>query len=72
MRVTEQIDALEALGTEPVQYLFVPRVTSSISCAAPRDPRRRARDYGGYLVAVKLLEANPIVTSRTTFQFLEL
>src|SRR5262249_59839289 len=30
MRVTEQIDALEALATEPVQYLFVPRVFASI------------------------------------------
>jgi phospholipid/cholesterol/gamma-HCH transport system permease protein len=30
MRVTEQIDALTALGTEPVQYLIVPRVTASV------------------------------------------
>src|SRR4029077_5374390 len=30
MRVTEQIDALKALATEPVQYLFVPRVIAGI------------------------------------------
>ncbi len=30
MRVTEQIDALTTLATEPVQYLIVPRVLASI------------------------------------------
>jgi len=30
MRVTEQIDALTSLGTEPVQYLIVPRVVAAI------------------------------------------
>jgi phospholipid/cholesterol/gamma-HCH transport system permease protein len=30
MRVTEQIDAIECLGTEPIQYLIVPRFFSII------------------------------------------
>lgn len=30
MRVTEQIDAIEVLGVDPVGYLFVPRVLSGI------------------------------------------
>ncbi|HZU53691.1 MAG TPA: ABC transporter permease [Holophagaceae bacterium] len=30
MRVTEQIDALECLATDPVHYLFVPRLLASI------------------------------------------
>lgn len=30
MRVTEQIDALECLATDPVQYLFVPRLLAAI------------------------------------------
>ena len=30
MRVTEQLDALEALATDPVQYLFVPRVIAGM------------------------------------------
>ena len=44
MRVTEQIDALKALATEPIQYLFVPRVIAGIDHAAvPGHPRRRPR-----------------------------
>jgi phospholipid/cholesterol/gamma-HCH transport system permease protein len=30
MQVTEQIDALECLATDPIQYLFVPRLLASI------------------------------------------
>ena len=30
MKVTEQIDALKSLATEPVQYLFVPRVVAGV------------------------------------------
>ena len=30
MRVTEQIDALECLATDPVHYLFVPRLVAAI------------------------------------------
>jgi phospholipid/cholesterol/gamma-HCH transport system permease protein len=30
MRVTEQIDALESMGTNPIHYLVVPRVLASI------------------------------------------
>ena len=29
MQVTEQVDALECLATDPVQYLFVPRILAS-------------------------------------------
>lgn len=34
MKVTEQIDALESLGTDPVQYLVVPRFIAAI-CMLP-------------------------------------
>ena len=34
MRVTEQIDALELIGRDPVSYLVVPRVLGA-TCAAP-------------------------------------
>lgn len=30
MRVTEQVDAIEVLGVDPIRYLFVPRVLSGI------------------------------------------
>src|SRR6266513_5150401 len=73
MRVTEQIDALTALGTEPVQYLVVPRVTASVLML----PLLVILGdfvgmYGGYLVAVQLLGANPITYIENSFQYLEI
>jgi phospholipid/cholesterol/gamma-HCH transport system permease protein len=72
MRVTEQIDALTALGTEPVQYLIVPRVIASISMLPLLVILGDAVGmYGGYLVAVLLLGANPVVYIDNSFQFLK-
>lgn len=72
MRVTEQIDALTALGTEPVQYLVVPRVTASILMMPLLVMLGDAVGmYGGYLVAVQLLGANPVTYIENSFQFLE-
>src|SRR6266849_5369173 len=73
MRVTDQIDALTALGTEPVQYLIVPRVAASVLMM----PLLVILGdfvgmYGGYLVAVQLLGANPITYIENSFQFLEI
>jgi phospholipid/cholesterol/gamma-HCH transport system permease protein len=72
MRVTEQIDALTALGTEPVQYLVVPRVAASIVMMPLLVMLGDAVGmYGGYLVAVQLLGANPVTYIDNSFQFLE-
>jgi phospholipid/cholesterol/gamma-HCH transport system permease protein len=72
MRVTEQIDALTALGTEPVQYLVVPRVTASIAMMPLLVMLGDAVGmYGGYLVAVQLMGANPVTYVENSFQFLE-
>lgn len=72
MRVTEQIDALTALGTEPVQYLVVPRVTASVLMMPLLVIMGDAVGmYGGYLVAVQLLGANPVTYIENSFQFLE-
>jgi phospholipid/cholesterol/gamma-HCH transport system permease protein len=72
MRVTEQIDALTALGTEPVQYLVGPRVAASILMMPLLVVLGDAVGmYGGYLVAVQLLGANPITYVENSFQFLE-
>ena len=72
MRVTEQIDALTALGTEPVQYLVVPRVAASILMMPLLVMLGDAVGmYGGYLVAVQLLGANPLTYVENSFQFLE-
>ncbi len=71
MRVTEQIDALKALATDPVQFLFVPRVVAGILMLPLLTILGDALGiYGGYLVAVKLMEANPVIYSENTYEFL--
>ena len=35
MRVTEQIDALTTLATDPVKYLVVPRLIAAVRFAFP-------------------------------------
>ena len=73
MRVTEQIDALKALATDPVQYLFVPRVIAGIFMLPFLVILGDALGVGGgYLVAVKMMDANPVLYESNTFQFLEL
>ena len=73
MRVTEQLDALKALATEPIQYLFVPRVIAGIVMLPFLCVLGDALGiYGGYLVAVKILHTNPVVYKQNTFQFLEM
>jgi phospholipid/cholesterol/gamma-HCH transport system permease protein len=69
MRVTEQIDALKALGTEPVQYLVVPRVISSVVMMPLLVVMGDVVGmYGGYFVAVQLLGANPITYYESSFE----
>ena len=73
MRVTEQIDALQALATEPVQYLFVPRVIAGITMLPLLVLLGDALGiYGGYLVGVKLMQSNPVIYEQNTFQFLKM
>jgi phospholipid/cholesterol/gamma-HCH transport system permease protein len=73
MRVTEQIDALKALATDPVQYLFVPRVIAGIFMMPFLVVLGDALGVGGgYLVAVKMMDANPVLYEQNTYQFLEM
>ena len=73
MRVTEQIDALVSLATDPVQYLFVPRILAGIIVVPMLVVLANAVGImGGYLVAVRLLGANPVIYIQNTFQFLDL
>ena len=73
MRVTEQIDALRALATDPVQYLAVPRVLATTIMMPFLVVMADAIGiYGGYLVAVNLLHANPVIYVTNTFQFLDM
>lgn len=61
MEVTEQIDALKALGSNPVRYLVIPRF---IACAAMLPLLTIAADFigfiGGYLVGTYVVHINPV------------
>ncbi len=73
MRVTEQIDALVALATEPIHYLIVPRVAAATLMLPLLVMMADAVGIGGgYLVAVDLLGANPVSYMHNSFQFLEM
>jgi len=73
MRVTEQIDALQAMATDPVQYLFVPRVVAgTVMLPLLVILGDAVGVYGGYLVAVRLMGASAVAYTQNTFQFLEL
>jgi phospholipid/cholesterol/gamma-HCH transport system permease protein len=73
MRVTEQIDALSTLATNPYKYLVAPRLLAGMlmlpCCVLVADI---IGVFGGYLVAVHKLDFNPAVYLKNTWQFLEL
>jgi phospholipid/cholesterol/gamma-HCH transport system permease protein len=73
MRVTEQIDALEVMATDPVHYLVVPRVWATVLMmpllVALADG---IGIFGGYLVSVVLMGSNPVSYVNTSFQFMNL
>jgi phospholipid/cholesterol/gamma-HCH transport system permease protein len=72
MRATEQIDALQTLSTDPYRYLIAPRLAAAILMLPLLT---LAADIigigGGWLVAVKTLDFNPVVYIRNTWDFLQ-
>lgn len=61
MKVTEQIDALETLATNPMKYLVVPRfVASTIMMFFLTILGMMIGIAGGYFVGVKVLGTNPV------------
>lgn len=72
MRVTEQIDALTTLSTNPMKYLVVPRLIAGV---AMMPFLVLVADiigvFGGYLVAVYKLGFNPSIYLQNTWSFLE-
>ena len=72
MRVTEQIDALTALSTNPFKYLVAPRLIAGTLtlpfCVLVADAIGL---FGGYLLAVNKLGFNTAVYIKSTFQYLE-
>lgn len=73
MRVTEQIDALEVMATEPIHYLMVPRVWALVVMLPMLVLLGDAVGIaGGYLVSVVLMGANPVVYMESTFRYMDL
>ncbi|MFC1769719.1 MlaE family ABC transporter permease [Nitrospirota bacterium] len=72
MRVTEQIDALETLATNPVKYLIVPRfIAGVIMLPALTIVSDIVGIFGGYAITVGLFDASPSQYWRRTWDFLE-
>ena len=73
MRVTEQIDALVTLATNPIKYLVVPRFLAGLFVlpllAIIADI---VSVIGGYMIAVHVLGANSVVYIRMTTEYVEL
>jgi phospholipid/cholesterol/gamma-HCH transport system permease protein len=73
MRVTEQIDALYAMATDPIHYLVVPRVGASVLMLPFLTLVGDAVGIiGGWMISVGLFGANSYLYIERTFQFLEI
>ncbi len=70
MRVTEQIDAMTTLSTNPFKYLVVPRlIAGTITLPLLVAVADTLGVMGGFLVATERLGFNPSVYMRTTMNF---
>jgi len=73
MRVSEQIDALATLSTNPYKYLIVPRLIAAVIClpllVAVADT---IGIMGGFLVSTQSLGFNPAVYIQNTVDFIEI
>ena len=72
MRVTEQIDALYTLATNPVKYLVVPRLVAGVVMLPVMTILSDIVGiYGGLFVSVSVLDANRTIYIKRTWDFLE-
>ena len=72
MKVTEQIDALTTLSTNPMKYLTVPRVlAATLSLPILVAIGDIIGIMGGYLVAINRLDFNSATYLNNTMRFLE-
>ena len=68
MKVTEQIDALETLATNPIKYLVVPRFLASIIMLPILTIYADMIGiFGGYMVGVWKLKINPTMYMSMTY-----
>jgi phospholipid/cholesterol/gamma-HCH transport system permease protein len=72
MRVTEQIDALDTLATNPFKYLVAPRLIAGV---AMMPLLVLIADiigvFGGYIVSVYKLDFNAALYIKNTYDFME-
>jgi phospholipid/cholesterol/gamma-HCH transport system permease protein len=72
MRVTEQIDALTTLSTNPHKYLVAPRLIAGLTMlpllVLVGDT---IGVFGGYLISVYKLGFNPAIYIKNTWQYME-
>jgi phospholipid/cholesterol/gamma-HCH transport system permease protein len=72
MRVTEQVDALTTLSTNPMKYLVAPRLLAGLTMLPLLVLVADVIGvFGGYLVAVYKLGFNPANYLQNTWDFLE-
>ena len=72
MRVTEQIDALDTLSTNPMKYLVAPRLIAGLTMLPLLVLVGDVIGvFGGYLISVYKLGFNPAIYIKNTWQYLE-
>ncbi len=72
MQVTEQVDALEVMGVDPVQYLFVPRVLAGIiTLPLLVGIADMIGIYGGFFLLVNVFGENPDQFLNKVYEFTE-
>ena len=72
MRVTEQIDALTTLATNPFKYLIAPRlIAGTLMLPVLVLIGDIIGVFGGYIVSIYKLGFNPATYIKSTWQFLE-
>jgi len=72
MRVTEQIDALTTLATNPFKYLIAPRlIAGTLMLPILVLVGDVIGVFGGYIVSIYKLGFNPATYIKSTWEFLE-
>jgi phospholipid/cholesterol/gamma-HCH transport system permease protein len=73
MRVTEQIDALVTLSTNPQKYLITPRLLAGVTMLPLLVLVADIIGvFGGYIVSIYRLGFNPATYLKQTFEFMEM
>jgi phospholipid/cholesterol/gamma-HCH transport system permease protein len=72
MRVTEQIDALDTLATNPFKYLIAPRLIAGLTMLPILVLIADIIGvFGGYIVSTQKLGFNPATYLKNTWDFIE-